>query len=78
MARAIDDKYSILRHYKFGTSYCCVLILSFNFASAVQVVGYSWQDSHITFPGNPGFGFSVAWVRVRVSSRISHSFDRSL
>jgi uncharacterized membrane protein YgaE (UPF0421/DUF939 family) len=29
----------------------------------LQVIGYSYQDHNIVTPGNPGFGWEVAWRR---------------
>ncbi|GJN93345.1 hypothetical protein Rhopal_006398-T1 [Rhodotorula paludigena] len=31
--------------------------------TAVLVVGYSWQDTHLPTVGNPGVGYNVAWRR---------------
>ncbi|KAJ7047102.1 hypothetical protein C8F04DRAFT_1308883, partial [Mycena alexandri] len=33
------------------------------FVTALLVIGYSYQDEHILSPGNPGFGWEVAWRR---------------
>ncbi|KAJ7219546.1 hypothetical protein GGX14DRAFT_533276 [Mycena pura] len=33
------------------------------FVTAVLVIGYSYQDHYIPAPGNPGFGWEVAWRR---------------
>ncbi|KAJ7172199.1 hypothetical protein C8R46DRAFT_893839 [Mycena filopes] len=33
------------------------------FVTAILVIGYSYQDQHILSPGNPGFGWEVAWRR---------------
>jgi hypothetical protein len=33
-------------------------------ASFLKVFGYSSLDRNIPLPGNPGSGFSVAWVRL--------------
>ncbi|KAF7338076.1 hypothetical protein MVEN_02032100 [Mycena venus] len=33
------------------------------FITAILVIGYSYQDHNILTPGNPGFGWEVAWRR---------------
>ncbi|KAF8186290.1 hypothetical protein BJ912DRAFT_852397 [Pholiota molesta] len=33
------------------------------FLTAMLVIGYSYQDTHIVVPGAPGFGFPVFWKR---------------
>ncbi|KAJ6597201.1 hypothetical protein DFH09DRAFT_113905 [Mycena vulgaris] len=33
------------------------------FVTAILVIGYSYQDQHISTPGSPGFGWDVAWRR---------------
>ncbi|KAJ7685439.1 hypothetical protein DFH06DRAFT_968491 [Mycena polygramma] len=33
------------------------------FITSILVVGYSYQDQYIRLPGNPGFGWEVAWRR---------------
>ncbi|KAF8901456.1 hypothetical protein CPB84DRAFT_1815176 [Gymnopilus junonius] len=41
-------------------------------------VGYSYQDTHLGSPGNPGHGWSIAWKRfVLVTSGVSASFFAS-
>ncbi|GAA5980157.1 hypothetical protein JCM11641_006931 [Rhodosporidiobolus odoratus] len=31
--------------------------------TAILIVGYSWQDSHLPSVGNPGIGYTLAWKR---------------
>ncbi|KAL0581273.1 hypothetical protein V5O48_000756 [Marasmius crinis-equi] len=39
------------------------------------IIGYSYQDSHIVLPGNPGVGWDVAWRRfVLVTSGVTAAF----
>ncbi|KAJ7087768.1 hypothetical protein C8R44DRAFT_26769 [Mycena epipterygia] len=33
------------------------------FVTAILVIGYSYQDHYVFSPGNPGFGWQVAWRR---------------
>lgn len=44
--------------------------------TAVLVVGYSWQDTHLPTVGNPGVGYNVAWrVRPAFSPRRERRAD---
>ncbi|KAF4612524.1 hypothetical protein D9613_012759 [Agrocybe pediades] len=49
------------------------------FVTAILVIGYSYQDIHITVPGSPGAGWSVAWRRfVLVTAGVVAAFIASL
>ncbi|KAF8911493.1 hypothetical protein CPB84DRAFT_1671782 [Gymnopilus junonius] len=43
-----------------------------------QVIGYSYQDVRLDLPGNPGYGWSVAWRRfITVTCGVSAAFIAS-
>ncbi|KDQ52942.1 hypothetical protein JAAARDRAFT_39659 [Jaapia argillacea MUCL 33604] len=45
------------------------------FVTVALVVGYSWQDTHLASPVNPGFGYSLAWKRfVLVTAGVTAAF----